>query len=59
MSIGTYWFWCGEKCESWVQESYCKDQYLQAPQTDNSGKFVEPFALITVKGTYWCCEVTS
>lgn len=40
MWIGTHWFWRGEKCESWVQESYCKDQYLQAPQADNSGKFI-------------------
>lgn len=34
------WFWCGKKCEHLVQESYCKDQFLQAPQIDNLGKFI-------------------
>lgn len=39
MWIGAWRFWC-EKC-GWVQECYCcKDQCLQASQTDHSGKFI-------------------
>jgi hypothetical protein len=37
--IGAQTFWCGEKCKSWAEDCYYKDQYLQAAQTNHSGNF--------------------